>query len=106
MTVHNFTPMTVHNFTTMTVHNSRISLEERVVTFVDTKHSKYTLLPSSGLHLQCLSEQRHAYRLHTSHTTHLQPEHRSSMFRCDVCLHLQSYMVESLKEKVSKYRDA
>jgi len=77
----------------MTVHNSRFSLEERVVTFVDTKHSNYTLLPSSRLQLPCLSDQRHAYRLHTSHTTHFHPEHRSSMFHCDVYLHLQPYMV-------------
>jgi len=49
----------------MTVHNSRFSLEERVVTFVDTKHSNYTLLPSSGPQLPCLS--------HTHFTRHSSP---------------------------------
>ena len=75
----------------MTAHSSRFSLDELVVTFVDTKHSIYALLPSSVLQLLCLSDQRIAYRLYTSHTTHLHPEHRSSMLHCDVYLHLQTY---------------
>jgi len=43
----------------MTVHNSRFSLDERVVTSVDTKHSICTLLPSSVIQLSCLSNQQH-----------------------------------------------
>jgi len=48
----------------MTVHNSCFSLGERVVTFVDTKYSIYTLLPSSLLQLPCLSD---------THVTHHSP---------------------------------
>jgi len=83
----------------MTVHNSRFSLDECVVKFVDTKHSNYSLLLSSVLQLPCLSDRRLAYRLHTSHTTHFHPEHRSSKFHCDVYLHLRSYVVDILQEK-------
>jgi hypothetical protein len=43
----------------MIIHNSRFSLDERVVTVLDTKHSIYTLLPSTGLQLPCLSDTRH-----------------------------------------------
>jgi len=75
----------------MTVHNSRFSLDELVVTFVDTKYSIYTLLPNSVPQLPYLIDQRYAYRLYTSHTTHLHPEHKSSMFHCDAYLHLQTY---------------
>jgi len=75
----------------MTVHNSRFSLDERVLTFVDTKHSIYTLLPSSALQLSCLRYQRQAYRLYTSHTIHIHPGHRSSKFHCDAYLHHQTY---------------
>ena len=89
----------------MTVHNSRFSLDERIVTFVDTKHSIYTLLPSSGLQLPCLSDQWQAYRLHTSHTTPLRPEHRSSKLHCAAYLQLQIYMVDIGGGGISKHRD-
>jgi hypothetical protein len=59
----------------MTVHNCRFSLEERVATFVDTKHSIYTALPSSGLQLPCLSDTQvthHSLWCLFTHTT-LQP---------------------------------
>jgi len=48
----------------MTVHNFRFSLDERVVTFIDTKLSNYTLLPSSGLQQPWLSD---------THVTHHTP---------------------------------
>jgi len=48
---------------------------------------------SSGLHLMCLSDKRHAYWTHTSHTTHFHHGLRSSTFHSDVYLHIQPYMV-------------
>ena len=89
----------------MTEDNNSFSLDERVVTLLDMKYSICTLLPSSLLQLPCLSDQRNAYRLHTSHNTHFHPEQRSIMFHCDVYLHLHTYLVDILNEKVLKYRD-